>query len=143
MARFRSNGVVVSIVSRGFRGQPDDLRSAHLPGVSYYLRKYKGLVLDKATRVTTSSFTSSTPDHASVIGNTVQVIPSQTTTTRTSVQNDTLRIRTPELRESTWTFTGRSGDQVFPGSKCQLCSRFVPSDAPYPPRVCRSCCDLP
>ena len=94
---------------------PDALRTVRLPGVKYYLRTYTGLVLDKSTRVTTSAFTSSTPDQVSVIGNTVHVIPGQTTTTRTSVQTDTLRIRTPELREATWTFTGRSGDQVFPG----------------------------
>jgi len=94
---------------------PDALRTAKLPGVKYYLKAYTGLVLDKSTRVTTTSFTSSTPDHVSVIGNTVQVTPGQTTTTRTSHQADTLRIRTPELREATWTFTGRSGDQVFPG----------------------------
>ncbi len=94
---------------------PEALRTAQLPGVKYYLRAYTGLVLDKATRVTTTSFTSSTPDQVSVIGNTVQVTPGQTTTTRTSQQADTLRMRTPELRESTWTLTGRSGDQVFPG----------------------------
>jgi hypothetical protein len=94
---------------------PDALRTAQLPGVKYYLKAYTGLVLAKSTRVTTTSFTSSTPDHVSVIGNTVQVTPGQTTTTRTSHQADTLRMRTPELREATWTLTGRSGDQVFPG----------------------------
>jgi hypothetical protein len=102
-------------VDRDWPSLPETLRTVHLPGVKYYVRAYTGLVLDKSTQVTTSTFTSSTPDQVNVIGNTVQVTPGVTTTTRTRSQADTLRIRTPELRESTWTFTGSSGNQIFPG----------------------------
>jgi len=107
---------------------PEPLRVVHLPGVRYYLQTFSGLVLDKSTNITTSSYTSTTPEQVTVIGNTTHVTPGQTVTHRVSHQTDSLRVRTPDLRESTWTFTGKSGNQVFRGQIITALARPVKDD---------------
>jgi hypothetical protein len=99
----------------GLPSLPESLHVIHLPGVRYAVKTFSGLVLDKQTTISTSSVTTTTPGQVNVVGNVVNVIPGQTTTHHTSHRTDMVRVRTPELREASWTFTGRSGANIFAG----------------------------
>jgi hypothetical protein len=107
---------------------PESLRVIRLPGVRYYVKTFSGLVLDKQTAVYTSSFTTTTADRVETIGNMEKRTPGETTTTRTSRRVDTLRIRTPDLREDSWTLTGGSGDKIFVGQVITCIARPVKAD---------------
>jgi hypothetical protein len=107
---------------------PESLRVIRLPGVRYHVKTFSGLVLDKQAAVYTSSFTTTTADRVETIGNMEKRTPGETTTTRTSRRVDTLRIRTPDLREDSWTLTGGSGDRIFVGQVISCIARPVKAD---------------
>jgi hypothetical protein len=107
---------------------PESLRVIQLPGVRYYVKTYSGLLLGKETSVYTSSYTETTPDRIETIGGIERRTPGQTTSTRTSRRTDTLRMRTPEGREATWTLTGNSGDRIFAGQVITGIARPVKAD---------------
>jgi len=107
---------------------PESLRVIQLPGVRYYVKTFSGLVLGKDTAVYTSSYTETTPERVETIGGMEKRTPGQTTTTRTSRRVDTLRIRTPDGREATWTLTGSSGDRIFVGQVITCIARPVKAD---------------
>jgi hypothetical protein len=94
---------------------PESLQVIELPGVRYFAKTFTGLLLNKETTVRSSSFTTTTPERIETIGNTIHRTPGETTTSYFSSRTDSLRMRTPDGRESTWTLTGNSGDRVFNG----------------------------
>jgi hypothetical protein len=107
---------------------PESLRVIQLPGVRYFVKTYSGLALGKETSVYTSSYTETTPDRIEIIGGIEKRTPGQTTSTRTSRRTDTLRMRTPDGREATWTLTGSSGDRIFVGQIITGIARPVKAD---------------
>jgi hypothetical protein len=107
---------------------PESLRVIQLPGVRYYVKTFSGLLLGKDTAIYTSSYTETTPDRIETIGGMEKRTPGQTTTTRTSRRVDTLRVRTPDGREATWTLTGNSGDRIFIGQTITCIARPVKAD---------------
>jgi hypothetical protein len=107
---------------------PESLRVIQLPGVRYYVKTFSGLVLGKDTAIYTSSYTETTSERVETIGNIEHRTPGQTTTTRTSRRVDTLRVRTPDLREATWTLTGSIGDRIFVGQVITCIARPVKAD---------------
>jgi hypothetical protein len=107
---------------------PESLQVIQLPGVRYYVKTFSGLVLGKDTAIYTSSYTETTPERVETIGGMEKRTPGQTTTTRTSRRVDTLRIRTPDGREATWTLTGSSGDRIFVGQLITCIARPVKAD---------------
>jgi len=107
---------------------PEPLRVIQLPGVRYYAKTFSGLLLGKETAIFTSSFTTTTPERVETIGGMERRTPGQTTTTHTSRRVDTLRVRTPAGRESTWTLTGNSGDRIFVGQVISGIGRPVKGD---------------
>jgi hypothetical protein len=112
----------------GLPSLPESLQVIHLPGVRYAVRTFSGFVLDKQTTFTTTSVTTTTPGHVNVVGNVATVTPGQTTTHRTTHRTDVLRVRTPELRESSWTFTGQSGVNIFAGQMISAVARPMKDD---------------
>jgi hypothetical protein len=107
---------------------PESLQVIQLPGVRYYVKIFSGLVLGKDTAIYTSSYTETTPERVETIGGMEKRTSGQTTTTRTSRRVDTLRIRTPDGREATWTLTGSSGDRIFAGQLITCIARPVKAD---------------
>jgi len=107
---------------------PESLHVVHLPGVRYAVKTFSGFVLDKQTTFTTTSVTTTTPGHVNVVGNVATVTPGQTTTHRTTHRTDVLRVRTPEQREATWTFTGQSGVNIFAGQMISAVARPMKDD---------------
>lgn len=107
---------------------PEALRTIHLPGVKYYLQAFYGLVLDKRTTVTTSAYSTRLPDQVTVFGNTAYITPGQTTVYHTRRRSDTLRMRAPDLRESSWVFTEQSGDRISPGQIITAFARPIKKD---------------
>ena len=107
---------------------PESLRVIQLPGVRYYAKPFSGLLLGKETSVYTSAFTTTTPERVETIGNMTYRTPGQTTTSYSRHRVDTLRIRTPDGRESTWTLTGNSGDRIFNGQILTGIARPVKAD---------------
>ena len=107
---------------------PESLHVVQLPGVRYAVKTFSGLVLDKQTTFTTTTSTSTTPGHVSVVGNVATVTPGQTTTHTTTHRTDVMRVRTPELREATWTFTAQSGVNIFPGQIVSAVARPMKDD---------------
>jgi hypothetical protein len=94
---------------------PESLHVVRLPGVRYAVKTFSGFVLDKQTTFTTTTTTSTTPGHVNVVGNVATFTPGQTASHSTTHRADVLRVRTPELGEASWTLTGQSGVNVFPG----------------------------
>jgi hypothetical protein len=107
---------------------PESLQVIQLPGVRYYVKTFSGLMLGKDTAIYTSSYTETTPERVETIGGMEKRTPGQTTTMRTSRRVDTLRIRTPDGREATWTLTGSSGDRIFVGQLITCIARPVKAD---------------
>ncbi|HEV7923982.1 MAG TPA: hypothetical protein VGR14_01420 [Verrucomicrobiae bacterium] len=93
---------------------PESLHVVQLPGVRYAVKTFSGLVLDKQTTFTTTTTTSTTSG--------------QTTSHSTTHRTDVMRVRTPELREATWTFTERSGVNIFPGQIVSAVARPMKDD---------------
>jgi len=107
---------------------PESLHVVHLPGVRYAVKTFSGLVLDKQTTFTTTTTTTTTPGHVNVVGNVATVTPGQTTSHSTTHRTDVMRVRTPELREATWTFTAQSGVNIFPGQIVSAVARPMKDD---------------
>jgi hypothetical protein len=112
----------------GLPSLPESLHVIHLPGVRYAVKTFSGLVLDKQTIFTTTSVTTTTPGPVNVVGNVATVTPGQTTTHRTTHRTDVLRVRTPELREASWTFTGQNGVNIFAGQMISAVARPMRDD---------------
>ena len=107
---------------------PEPVRVIQLPGVRYYAITFSGLLLGKETTVYSAATTSTAPDRVETIGGMTYRTPGQTTTSYFSKRLDTLRIRTPDGRESTWTLTGNSGDRIFIGQILTGIARPVKTD---------------
>jgi hypothetical protein len=112
----------------GLAQPPESLRVIQLPGVRYYTKTFSGLLLNKETTVYTSAITTTTPERVENIGNMTYRTPGQTTTSYSRRRVDTLRIRTPDGHESTWTLTGNSGDRIFNGQILTGIARPVKAD---------------
>jgi hypothetical protein len=108
---------------------PESLRVVKVPGLQYAVESMSGLVLEKETTVRTSVVTTTTPGEVYTIGNDVYTAPGQTRTSATSTKEHTIWLRTPDGRETSWTFTGDTF-KMRPGHIISVLARRLPRGIP-------------
>jgi hypothetical protein len=85
---------------------PEELRVVRLPGVEYSVDATTAVVLEKESTTRTSVRTTTTGGEVYSVGNQVHSTPLQTQTSVTTEREDLLWVRTPDGRETTWSFPG-------------------------------------
>jgi len=86
---------------------PESLRVVKVPGVTYTIGFTPALVVDKESVIHEYHTTTTTPGQPYTIGNEVHFAPSTTSTSTNSTKVDTIWVRTPYQRETSWVLTNQ------------------------------------
>jgi hypothetical protein len=94
------------VTNDGLPPLPESLRTVMVPGLSYPVTVLSGLVVEEKSSTSTRLVTTTQPGEVYNIGNQFFYAPGSTTTTSVSPQTDLVWIKTPDRKETYWTFTG-------------------------------------